>query len=303
MKSPARIVLLGSGANYNKHISLLSRLVDGGEIEICGVTSDAPHITSIDGYRFIRKEALKEIPFDFIVNYTGMDILSTKNDIILNGIPLERFVNANVIDLPGFSFCKYSQLVQSKVSIISNNCWGGVTYNYFGLQFLSPFINMFVDDSEYIRLLSTSFRNAILNQDLVFEDAGYNPALDIKYPIYSLNGTRLYMNHYRDFEYAKTKWRERIARINWNNLFVEMYTESEKTAKEFDKLPYDKKICFVPFETDVPSCMTIQPYEQYFKGKLEFWEIVNRMANGKFIYYDPWELLLNGRKCYRVTMR
>lgn len=302
MRAPIKIIIWGSGANYNKYISLLRYFESCGEIEILGVTSNETYIEKIDGYRFIHKEEVVEESFDYIIICTGKGMDSVKSDLVLRKVPLERFLDVKILDIPNFSFHKYIDLLNSKVSIIANNCWGGLTYHYFGMEFLSPFINMFIkDDDEYIRMLSSNFRDNITKHELVFESSAYNPDLDITYPIYSLQGTKLYMNHYHDFKYAKEKFEERSLKINWDNLFVAMYTESERSAHEFDKLPYKKKVCFVPFKTEIPSCMYVRPYDSYFKNKVQFWEIVNRMAAGRLIYYDPWELLINGCKCFRIT--
>lgn len=42
-------------------------------------------------------------------------------------------------------------LKNKKFSIISNNCWGGIVYDIFGLQYLSPTIGLFMFSDDYIR--------------------------------------------------------------------------------------------------------------------------------------------------------
>ena len=103
----------------------------------------------------------------------------------------------------------------------------------------------------------------------------------------------IYMNHYRSFDAAVEKWNERKQRINWENLFVTMYTSDEKILLEFDALPYDKKVCFVPFKSDLNSAWFIN---REVTGKKFFWQTVNDFANGLPFFYDPFDMLLYGKK-------
>lgn len=47
-----------------------------------------------------------------------------------------------------------SFLIKNKeVTIISNNCFAGMFYKYYGLKFNSPTIGLFIRSSEYIKFL------------------------------------------------------------------------------------------------------------------------------------------------------
>lgn len=65
------------------------------------------------------------------------------------------------------------------------------------------------------------------------------------------------------------------SKLNVFNLLVVMRTEDRRVLEEFDRLPYAKKVCFVPFETDVRSGYSIYSDQ---------------------IDYDLWDALLCGRK-------
>ena len=70
------------------------------------------------------------------------------------------------------------------------------------------------------------------------------------YPIFCIeNNFFLYMNHYAKLgaDFAKEKWNERKARINWDNVIAFVNTNNPKILDEFEKLPFDKKFCLVPF--------------------------------------------------------
>lgn len=92
-----------------------------------------------------------------------------------------------------------------------------------------------------------------------------------EYPIFSLDDIKVNMNHYGGMSYEKTiaVWENRVKRINWNDIIVAMCTENLTVLRDFDKLPYKKKACFVPFETDILQGIICQILEEkdYF-GKI-----------------------------------
>ena len=137
---------------------------------------------------------------------------------------------------------RYERLAQSRVSILSNCCWGGLTYHYFKLPFLSPTINLFFTDRDYIRFLENL--DGMLEKEPVFDRMAYNPEEDFDYPIFDLCGVKLHMYHCRDKEQGLREWNERRARVNRSNLLVTMITESPETAERFDRLPFEKKVCY-----------------------------------------------------------
>lgn len=77
------------------------------------------------------------------------------------------------------------------------------------------------------------------------------------------------------------------------------YTESEEILQAFDTLPYGKKVCFVPFKSDLNSAWYINPE---IKHGVEFWDIVNRFGNSDPFYYDPFDMLLYGKKTPLIDM-
>lgn len=56
--------------------------------------------------------------------------------------------------MPSFGLDRYIKVKESRGSIIANCCWGGYTYHSLGMQFLSPYINKYVEAEDFIRLLN-----------------------------------------------------------------------------------------------------------------------------------------------------
>ncbi|MBR5913255.1 MAG: DUF1919 domain-containing protein [Selenomonadaceae bacterium] len=203
-----------------------------------------------------------------------------------------------IVCIPGFTLQKYRQLQLSKLSIFTINCFGGVISNTLGLPFRSPFVNMFLKEKEYIKFLRSP--RVYMEENVTYSREALEPHSKVYYPVGCLGNVELHFNHYKTFEEAVAKWNERKQRINWYNLFVMAYTESQEIATQFDELPYGKKVCFVPFKSDLDSAFYINPNIQ--KG-LEFWEIVlNGYAGGQIFYYDMFDILLYGKQTPLIEM-
>ena len=258
-----------------------------GSLNIIGVVNaQIPNIKSID------KQDLKAQHYDIII-VTGKNasLMPILQEAAALEIDADKLVLDRTICMPGFSMKRYKRLRNSSLSILSQNCWSGFIYNKFGLQFLTPTINMFTTDKGFLDFLKDPMQN--VNQKLKLQKMEFNPDLNINYPVFKIGKTEWFMNHYNDVKIARNKWYERRQRINWFNLLAVMYTEDEKILSEFDKLPYAKKVCFVPFETDLESGYYLNP-AKYNNAPL--WRLVNGTAMGDVLEYDTWDLLIYGKK-------
>ena len=67
---------------------------------------------------------------------------------------LQKVRNAK-IKYSRYKKCKArrKQLLFTDFTIISNNCWGGLVYQYFGLPYTSPTVGLFIMDDDYIKFL------------------------------------------------------------------------------------------------------------------------------------------------------
>lgn len=223
------------------------------------------------------------------------DIIKAARQIKL---PDEKLLGDWIVCIPGFTLDNYRRLQRSQLSIFSRQCFGGYISNTLGLPFRSPFVNLFLSDEDFIKFLRTP--RIYLEYSPRFEKlTGTSKEAPDGYPLCSLGDISLNMMHYKEPDDAIAKWNERKARINWYNLFVTAYTEDEKILQEFDALPYGKKVCFVPFKSDLDSAWYINPE---IKRGLPFWNIVNHFGKGEPFYYDMFDMLLYGKKTQLVKM-
>ena len=205
----------------------------------------------------------------------------------------EKVLGDWIVCIPGFTLDKYRLLQKSHLSIISRNCFGGVISNLLNLPFRSPFVNMNMIMEYFFKFLHDP--HAYLEKEPTF----YKMFKD--FPLLSLEDIRLDMVHYKTSEEAIEKWNERKQRINWNNLFVvadELFvmpdTSRYDLLKQFDSLPYAKKICFVSFKSDLHSLWYLPP-GFFQQGAIS-------LARGDGYCYDIFDMLLYGKKTPLIEM-
>ena len=169
-----------------------------------------------------------------------------------------------------------------------------------GLPFRSPFVNMDMEPDDYIRILRTP--RVHINEKPILLKMILWKEINRYYPLVLLGDAEIHMNHYTEFNAAIDKWNKRKNRINWYNLFVTGYTDNEKILEAFDALPYGKKVCFVPFKSDLDSAWYINPEIDFDRNEDTFHDVVNNFARGKYFYYDVFDMLLYGKKTPLIDM-
>lgn len=299
--SAYKCVVWGTALDYEMYFSALKYQELLGYIEVVGVTSNLPIYERLDGYRFISKTQLLNVEFDLLIIASVEKFSEIRQEATSLGIEVEKIMNIKVFALPEFLIDKYKSLKHSNITLFSNNCWGGITYNRLGLEFLSPFINMFVSAPDYLKIMNAP--KQYLSHDLILSRYNYEPSLNRNYPVCYLDDAEVHFNHYESLDEAVAKWNSRRIKINWDNLFVMMYTIDPKEAEMFAELPYRNKVCFVPFESSEPSLMSI-PYNRIAESRsVPFWAIVNGLALGMYKYYDVLDLLHGNLNHKRVALR
>lgn len=120
------------------------------------------------------------------------------------------------------------------VTVISQNCIGGVLYHDVGAAFLSPTINLFFSGPDFVKfVLNLKY---YLDMELVMswgED----------YPIGHLGDIVIHFMHYDTCHEAKAAWERRTARIKWDKIVVlctDMEGFSNDVFAQWKTVPYPK---------------------------------------------------------------
>ena len=133
------------------------------------------------------------------------------------------------------------RLQKRDITLITNNCIGGIIYHDMHLQFLSPTINRYFDNEEFIRFCT--YLDEYLS--LAIEEC---ISIQKPFPVGVLHGSHgdvhIYFMHYDSFEQAVAKWYERKERINYDNLYIIMEAQkcSSTILAKFNNIPYANKV-------------------------------------------------------------
>lgn len=133
------------------------------------------------------------------------------------------------------------RLKKRDISLIASNCNGACILHELGMEFNSPFVNLWVKPGDFIKLCF-NFR------EYMAAELTFTKEKDIKYPVGMLKDIKIYFLHYKTEKDALNKWNQRKNRINYDNLYF-LFTDRDGCTLEhlekFDSLPYKGKVVFV----------------------------------------------------------
>lgn len=120
------------------------------------------------------------------------------------------------------------KIKNKEISIICPNCIGGIIYHRLGLKFLSPTINLWMWQYDYLKFVSNLEYYISLKLDFIESENSY--------PVAKLGDITLHFNHYKTKMEANECWNRRKKRINYDNLFLIMYDKDGITKEDLKKL-------------------------------------------------------------------
>lgn len=245
-----KCLIWGIGGDYEKIINQLQFEKSKGNIDIVALIARTQDIVerTLDGIMVIDKGDINNIEFDYLIITSALYYKEIYREACNMGVKEEKIINGKVMNIPLFDFRRYIQLIENRITILSDDCWGGHIYHYLYMQFYSPLINIKWREGEFVKFIQDP--NYYLSQPLEMERDG-NIRENV-YPIASLGkaGKKVMLEliHSAKFSDAEKLWNRRRERINYNNFFVKLSfdatdVKSESYLQVFAKLPY-KKICF-----------------------------------------------------------
>lgn len=171
--------------------------------------------------------------------YTQQKFLQMKENLVqtlsvLSGLP-ER-VKSKVLRMKRDRKIRqiHSAVKPNDISIISQNCIGGVCYHDIGMQFLSPTINLFIKEPDFVRFALNLRHYMECELEMRWEE---------EYPVGRLDDIEIYFMHYETCKEAKEQWNRRKQRVNWNKIIV-LSTDregfDETVFQQWKQIPYPK---------------------------------------------------------------
>lgn len=145
------------------------------------------------------------------------------------------------------------KLKYTNFTVISNNCWGGRCYEYFGLPKQTPTVGAYFFATDYVRFCKNL--KHYLTQELVLipaEQSVHRESLIAKGEetalIGKLDDVEIVFLHYHDPDILLKKWKRRIERINWEHIILKFSYQnecSEELIKDFLSITQYPKFCLV----------------------------------------------------------
>lgn len=193
------------------------------------------------------------------------------------------------------------RLTNRDFTLICSNCAGGILYHNLGLQFRSPFINLYMSNEDFLFALE-HWQEFLATELLEDVHAGESYPVGIGY-----GGVKIHFMHYRSFEDAVVKWNARKNRIDMNHAAVMLtnFGGDYAVLERFEKLPYAHKVAFTREEyPEFESVVCLKGFKQYAErmekndrgGVPNIWFTQSRLTGRRFIDQFDYVSFFNGLK-------
>ena len=137
-------------------------------------------------------------------------------------------------------------LKNKTITIISNNCWGGIIYDKFGIRYQSPTIGLSICPTDFIKFIKDLKHYLSLTpMPICSSTSGYSKYLGV----YKARLDDIVINfiHYSSMDEAISKWEKRKKRVDFDNLLIKFSDSTidgipvtDSLLNEFSKIGYHK---------------------------------------------------------------
>ena len=271
-----RVFIWGVSAIYNRHLLNLKYREDHGEIEVLGVYDrDICCGSKLDGYRLVRKEQIVETPHDFVIVMAKWTEKVITEEYLELGGKREKILPYRILDVPGLTLEQYETIRNAHFSIISSDCFGGMLSHTLNLPFLSPFVNLWIESGDYLKIAGDLKHYMSIAPRFVRFQEAMGPFDEKQYPVLKVGDVTLYCNHDRDPEEAIAKWERRKQRINYGALLLTSLVNDRDAEKKLKLYKgYTRKMIFTGYPDPEPDSIYLpsegrQPLDQLHRSVTE----------------------------------
>lgn len=249
-----KVIVFGIDNDYNAEVNLLMYEISKGNIEVIGISSyDKKYMNFLDGFKVYTQSELFNLNYDYVIVFHSA-YQAVVNNLTKLGVERTKIINGKVFNTPYFDFILYTNLLESPLTIFSDDCWGGLVYHYLYLPINSPTVNLWFNKSDFLKFVSDY--QFYLNCELKCERETDIFRCQIALGSLGEGDKKITMmlNHHACFADAAADWNKRKDRVNKNNIFVKMSNETgdPDLARRFEQIPLEKKAIFTP--TSFPQC-------------------------------------------------
>lgn len=196
--------------------------------------------------RFSTKQVLK-----LLVKYRNIRAYNTSQKVYaFVYIAKKVFCNIQSVLSAKYTAAKNRLMLKNKnFTIISNNCWGGLISQKYGLPYRSPTCGLLILGEDYIKFCANL--KHYLSQKIEFVDFSEGKYSHLfkgaEFPVGKLGDIEIYFMHYHSNEEAAEKWYRRASRVNFDCIIYkisERETFTPEIMQKFIELPLENKLIF-----------------------------------------------------------
>ncbi len=147
-----------------------------------------------------------------------------------------------------------------KVSLITQDCIGGVISHDYMLPFRSPTVNLFIEGENFVRLVEDLRHYMSIAAEPYLEE--YIDPIDpsVRYPKIRVDDLEICCMHYPDCAEAVQAWERRRKRVDFDNIRViansSNLKEDEELIRRVCSTAY-KTICFTYGDRGIRNCIPL----------------------------------------------
>ena len=242
-----KAVIWGCGECYNRSYNIIKYYELIGQLEIVGIVDNSVYVSVLDGYKVKLPMYINQFEYDYIIVMADQSFkLIVEEAVNKYGIIRKKIISYKILQIPMMNLNRYVELYESQLSIVSNNCFGGVACHTLSMECRSPFKNLFIRERDYLNMISNL--KWYMDKIPVFDH--YETEIsDMKYPVLKIDTIEIHCNHTSCEKEAIETWERRKKKINYENLFFSFYTMNEEAADIFyERTKEEKAVCFVPWK-------------------------------------------------------
>lgn len=150
-----------------------------------------------------------------------------------------------------------AQLKNKDITFLTPNCLGGILFHDLGLKFMSPTVNLMMTQTDFVKFVTHL-------DDYLTKDFKFFKHPEYTCPCATLGDITVHFTHYTSEDEAVMKWKERVKRINKDNLFIFCEERDGITKEEIKVLGKIKARGIVVFTAkeykDIPYTLYLPKY-------------------------------------------
>lgn len=154
---------------------------------------------------------------------------------------------------PIMASSRTKKLKHTDFTVISNNCWGGVCYEFFGMPKKTPTVGAYFYAEDFVKMCKDLKRYMSLELEIIpASESKHIESLRAKGEqtvlVGRLGDVEIIFLHYHEADELLAKWKRRVERINWDRVILKFSYQNEccdEYVREFLSIDEYPKFCLV----------------------------------------------------------